>query len=144
VAYPPLLCLPTEADYQRHFEAAYCRATIMTFDGIRVFFPLGSFQHAFFKSQRGKRATKTAILARERAERMDWIAAALKDPSSERYEGWDKRSKTYDPKRRVTLVQGDYVVVIQLNGPGRAFFVTAFVADSPATLAAIRTSPVWR
>ena len=142
--YPPLLAYVAVDEYREHYERNYCRRAIYTFDGVRVYFPKGSFWHAFFRSQRGKKAKKTLILAPERAVRMDWIAAALLDPSSERYVGWDKRRKIHDPARRVTVVQGDYVVVIQLNGPGRAFFITAFVADSASTLAEIRKSPVWK
>jgi hypothetical protein len=144
VAYPPPLLYATAAEYELHFEAHYCRVTIHTFDGIRVFFPRSAFQHAFFHSKRGRVAVKTSVFARERAKRMDWIAAALQDPSSDRFVGWDSKTKAYDFSRRVTLVQGDYVVVIAITGPGKASFITAFVADSATTLAAIRSSPRWK
>jgi hypothetical protein len=72
------------------------------------------------------------VFSTKRAERIDWIKAALEDPHSERYEGWDKQRKRYDPSRRVTLVMGNYVVVIALKGQQRADFVTAYVADTPA------------
>lgn len=55
----------------------------------------------------------------------------------------DRTKKTYDKTRRVTLVCGNYVVVIAITGPARANFVTAYVADTPRTLAKLKTSPKW-
>jgi len=40
-------------------------------------------------------------------------------------------------------VQKDYVVVIVLLGNQKAEFITAYVADTPTTLAKIRSSPKW-
>ena len=78
-----------------------------------------------------------------RAERLLWIRAALQDPDSERYIGWDKSKKTYDKSRRVALVKDNYVVIIVLTGELKADFVTAFVADSERTLSRIKSGPQW-
>ena len=74
---------------------------------------------------------------------MDWIAAALQDSASERYFGWDNTRKRVDRTRRVTVVMGDYVVIIALKNSNEAWFVTAFVADSGRTLNLLRRGPVW-
>jgi predicted amidophosphoribosyltransferase len=34
---------------------------------------------------------------------MDWIQAALQDPESERYQGWDRDKKRHDKSRRVAI-----------------------------------------
>ena len=62
----------------------------------------------------------------------DAYRCALEDPKSERYQGWDKKRKRYDPNRRVPLVMGNYVVVIAIKKRGSADFVTAYVADTPS------------
>mgnify|MGYP006971726858 CR=1 FL=1 len=51
--------------------------------------------------------------------------------------------KRYARSRRVAVVVGDYVVVIRLSNYQKAQFVTAYVADSPSTLAKIKGSPKW-
>ena len=65
----------------------------------------------FFESVK----TKDDTFSQMRAERIDWIRAALEDPKSERYVGWDKKRKRLDRRRRVTLVMGNYVVVIGIS-----------------------------
>lgn len=147
MAYPPLLELPGEAEYRAHFEATYCRGPIRAFDGIEVRFRKRDFDHCCFESSR-RDGAKDAF-SQPRAKRLDWIKAALQDPSSECYQGWDKKRKRYDGSRRVTVVMGNYVVVIALEGNGRADFVTAFLADTPAapgrpsTVDMIRRGPKW-
>ncbi len=85
----------------------------------------------------------------KRAERIDWIKAALQDPDSEREVGWNKQKKRYEKSRRVTIVMQNYVVVIQLTGHKKANFVTAYLADTPgsksrpSTVDQIRTGPKW-
>ncbi len=74
---------------------------------------------------------------------MDWIKAALQDPSADLYVGWDKNSKSYTRRRRVCVVSGNYVVVIAITGTARANFITAYLADTPRTLQMIRKSPRW-
>lgn len=141
MAYPPFLHLPDEAAYRAHFESTYCRGPISTFDGLNVRFQKRDFEHCCFESTNRDRI-KNAF-SQPRAQRMDWIRAALQDPGSERFVGWDRDRKKYDRTRRVTLVMGDYVVVILLTKPGEARFITAYVADTRASLLKIRSSPIW-
>jgi hypothetical protein len=140
-AYPPLLKLADEAAYRARFEAIYCHGPIATFDGIQVRFRKGDFDHCFFESSHRDRVKDAFSPAR--AERLEWIQVALQDASAERYVGWDRDRRTYDKSRRVTVVCGDYVVVIAMTGLGKANFVTAFVADTPNSLSRIRKSPRW-
>lgn len=76
-----------------------------------------------------------------RAERIEWIGIALSDAVADRFVGWDKKTKSYDRSRRVTLVCGNYVVVIAIIRPGEANFVTAFVADTTRVILDIRQGP---
>lgn len=140
-AYPPLLKLADEAAYRARFEAIYCAGTVTTFDMIAVRFQKRDFDHCFFESSLRNRIKDT--FSQLRAERLEWIAVALQDASADRFQGWDRDTKTYDKNRRVTLVCGNYVVVIALIGPKSARFITAYVADTPNTLAKIKTSPKW-
>jgi len=145
VTYPPLLNLANEAAYRVHFETTYCQGPIRTFDGIEVRFRKSDFDHCCFESSR-RNGVKNKF-SPKRAARLDWIKAALEDPSSERYQGWDKNRKRHDPNRRVTLVMGNYVVVIAIKGQNQADFVTAYVADTAgrpgraSTVDKIRRSP---
>jgi hypothetical protein len=139
---PALIKYATEYDYRLHYQRFYCDSRVTTFDGLRVYFPRSGFDHAFFESADRRRADKS-IFSRERAERIDWIAAALQDGAAELYVGWDNRRRVPLPDRRVTVVYGDYVVVLQLQlAKGSATFITAFVATARA-LEKIRTSPKW-
>jgi hypothetical protein len=137
--YPPLVNYSLEEEYRRHFERVYCSGPVVTFDDIPVRFRKKDFDHAFFESRQAKDDTFSII----RAERIDWIKAALKDTHSERYVGWDNKQKRYDRKRRVALVMGSYVVVIALTAAGSGIFITAYVADSEKTLKLIRQGPRW-
>ena len=137
--YPPLVSYQSEERYRLHFEQVYCRGPIITFDGIPVRFKKGDFNHVFYESVR----TKDDSFSHMRAERIDWIRAALEDPKSERYVGWDKKRKRLDKRRRVTLVMGNYVAVIGISARRKARFITAFVADSEHTLRMIRQNPKW-
>ena len=147
MSYPPLATYRTEAEYRLHFDQVYCRGSIKTFDGILVRFRKSIFEHCFFESSRRDKSKDTFSI--KRAERIDWIKRALCDPDSERYVGWDKRRKRYNRSRRVTIVMGNYVVVIKLTGTGKADFVTAFLADThrsmgrPSTIDLIRRGPKW-
>ena len=142
-----LLQLQSMTRYRTHFERVFCQGPVRTFDGIEVRFRKTDFDHCCFESSK-QDGTKDTF-SQKRAERLDWIKAALEDENAERYQGWDKHQKRYDPKRRVTLVMGDYVVVITLTGQNRADFVTAYVADTPAppgresTVDKIRKGPKW-
>lgn len=141
-AYPPLLKLADEAAYRARFEAIYCADAVKTFDGIKVRFRKKNFDHCFFESSQRNRNKDTFSLLR--AERLEWIAVALQDAAAERFQGWDRVKKTYDKKRRVTLVCEKYVVVIALTQqPKSAEFITAYVAYTTSTLAKLKTSPKW-
>ena len=140
-AYPPLLELADEAAYRMRFEALYCRGTIATFDVIQVRFRKTDFDHCFFESSQRNRVKDT--FSDLRAKRLEWIQVALQDVSAQRFVGWDRDTKTYDKHRRVTLVCGDYVVVIALKGLASAIFVTAYVVDTPKSLQSIQKSPLW-
>jgi hypothetical protein len=137
--YPPLVKYLSEQKYRQHFEDVYCKQPLLTFDGISVRFRKSNFDHAFFESKNAKDDTFSMI----RAERMDWIKAALEDPNSDRFVGWNNRLKCYDNTRRVTIVLKNYVIIIGITKKGAGFFITAFVADSDRTLSLIRKGPRW-
>ena len=141
MTFPPLVYYRTVQEYRVHFENKYCHGPITTFDGIAVRFRKILFNHCFFESTRRNQVKD--IFSNQRAERIDWIRAALEDPNAELHIGWDGKKKRYDRSHRVAVVAGDYVVVIRLSGNRKAQFVTAYVADSPSTLAKIKGSPKW-
>lgn len=140
---PPLLRLPDEAAYRSHYERTLCRGGIFTHDGIPVFFRREEFDHAFFESS--TRRGENDVFSVVRAERMDWIAAALADHGAQRFQGWLKRERRHDPTRRVTVVTGDFVVVIALSkrrdGRLKAKFITCYKADN--SIAKILNAPLW-
>lgn len=145
MAYPSLVVHETENEYRAHFGRVYCVAPVRTFDGIMVRFRRRDFDHCFFETV----CAKDDTFSHQRAERIDWIKVALQDRHSERYVGWNSKRKCHDYNRRVTIVMGDYVVVIAITGPSKADFVTAFVADTrtrrgrPSTIDMIRSGPKW-
>ena len=141
MAYPPLVQYQTVDEYRAHYEQVYCRKPIITFDGIAVRFRKSRFGHCFYESTQRKQIKDEFSI--QRAERIDWIKAALQDTDAELYVGWDGTRKRYDRNHRVTLVVGNYVVVIRLSSMKSAQFVTAFVADSPSTLQKIKRNPKW-
>lgn len=98
---------------------------------MRVMFPRGSFEHLFYESSRRRGGHKDTF-SRKRAERIDWMAAALSDEGAEIYQGWDRRRKKPTPKRLVFIVQSNYVVIIRRASKNRASIVTAFPASQSA------------
>ena len=149
MTYPPLLQLASQEEYQTQWEIHYCQQPIFTFDEIRVRFRKEDFAHAFYESVRAKAAKD--VFSTKRAERLPWIKVALQDSASERFIGWDNTKKRYDHSRRVTIVMGDYVVVIALlsKRSNEARFITAYVGDSIgrngrlSTIELIRSGPLW-
>ena len=140
--YPALLKLPEQGLYKDYFEKEYCKRPVITFDNIPVFFHRSKFEHAFFESS--DRAGNKDTFSLLRAERMPWIKTTLKDPNADLYFGWDNKKKKHDLKKRVAVVQGNYVVIISLNKTAsKAFFVTAFVADSGRSIRMIKQNPKW-
>jgi hypothetical protein len=108
-----------------------------------VYFPKQQFDDAFFESA-NRRARDKSVFSLARAERIDWIRAALEDPKAELYQGWDRDRKVIDRDRRITVVYGNYVVVLLVRrNRNSATFITAYVAEAN-TIQKIRNSPRWR
>lgn len=140
--YPALLKLPNQYAYQVFYEKNYCQKPTNTFDNIPVFFHRSKFFHAFFESS--NKAGSKDVFSQARAERMHWIKITLEDSTAEIYLGWDNKKKKHEFKKRVAVVQGNYVVIISLNKNfTKGFFVTAFLADSGRTLRLIKQNPRW-
>jgi hypothetical protein len=141
---PPLLIYNEISEYKSHYERHYQRGNIVTFDGIRIYFKPQKFGHAFYQNSQKCKGPKDEF-SPERAQRMDWIKATLENPQAEIYMGWDSYTKLYQENRRVTVVYGNFVVVVELslNGLGqlKGNFITCYVAD--ASINKIRTSPSW-
>jgi hypothetical protein len=142
MAMPPLKTFADEVECGLYYKQVYCSGPIPTFDGIMVRFDRRDFLHLFFESS--NRDGNKDTFSTRRAERIDWIKAALEDPGADLYQGYDSETKTYLPGRRVCVVSGNYVVVISLLGGNRAKIVTAFVIDDPKVLALIKASPKWK
>lgn len=139
---PELVNYITETEYRQHYESIYSRGIHHTFDGFRVFFSKQQFNDAFFESA-NRRARDKSIFSRQRAERIDWIGTALREATSELYAGWDRNKKQINKARRVCLVYGDYVVVLQVNRAKQtANFITVYIADQHM-IASIRQNPRW-
>lgn len=143
MSYPPLVKHPKEDDYRQHFRDKYCKKSIMTFDGIPVRFAEKDFGHAFYESRSSTQPTKD-MFSIERAERIDWIEAALLDNNASLHYGWDSKKKKVNAARRVAIANGNYVVVIQIMKSGKARFVTAFPASASRTVLLIGASPKWQ
>ncbi|MHA7130925.1 hypothetical protein [Algoriphagus namhaensis] len=95
------------------------------------------FNHVFFESADRKPGDKS-ILSLNRLEKILWIKAALQDPEAILKTGWDKSTKSYFDDRRISIVKGNYVVVIRFTGFLKAKLVTAYekndienIMDSP-------------
>ncbi|MFP3975847.1 MAG: hypothetical protein ACLFVK_06460 [Dehalococcoidia bacterium] len=132
----------TEDEYRRHFRQKYCQARIATFDGILVRFSMKDFDHAFYECSTSIWPSKNKF-SLPRAERIDWIEAALLDNTAKLKIGWDNKKKKLNKSRRVIVANGNYVVVIQLLKSGNARFITAFLADNYRTLLQILSLPDW-
>ncbi len=141
MALPPLLKLSNEIAYRNHFWSHYVKASpLATFDGIEVRFFARNFGHAFFTEfKRGSGIKDRFDLSR--VERMDWIAAVLRDPRVELY----RRMMPNGKVRRIALLSPErYAVIITLEkGLKRASFVTAYVVNSDSALAKIWSNPKW-
>lgn len=140
----PLLHLETPGEYKRHYERHYQRVNITTADGIRVYFKPQKFGHAFYENSQRRKGPKDEF-SPERAQRMDWIKLTLEHPDAELFMGWNKDEKCYEEDRRVSVVYGNFVVVIELSlnreGVLKGNFVTCYVADR--SINQIKQSPKW-
>jgi len=142
MSMPPLRHFANELQCGLHYKAVYCSSPIPTFDGIMVRFDKRDFFHLFYESS-GRNGKKDTFSTR-RAERIDWIKAALQDPAAELYQGYDNQKKSPCPDRRVCVVSADYVVVIDVLDEKKAKIITAFVVDNPAVLQSIKSAPKWK
>ncbi|MGB4247145.1 MAG: hypothetical protein WBJ75_05435 [Pseudohongiellaceae bacterium] len=143
MALPPLVHYATLNEYRLHYEQAYCRNAIHSFDGIRVHFSPDKFDHMFYESS--ARDGRKDVFSPVRAQRIDWIKATLEHPEAALFEGWDKVHRRYDATRRVAVVYEDFVVIVvmRLNEDGnlKANFVTCYQADN--SIGKIRNAPTW-
>ena len=143
MALPPLVHYATVAEYRSNYERVYCRSNLQTFDGIRVYFAAGKFDHVFYESTAWD--GRKDVFSPVRAQRVDWIKATLEHPMAALFEGWDKASRKYDATRRVAVVYEDFVVVVAMglkqDGSLKANFVTCYQADN--SIGKIRSSPTW-
>lgn len=135
----------TEADMRRIWAEEYCRKVIKTHDGIRVHFYDSNFDHAFYESSvrngsRNKPKSKD-IFSYSRAARMMWIKDVLADKEAKMYVGYDSKEKGYIRSKRVSVVKGNYVVVIQLYKEKQARFITAYIANN--SIDKITSGPEW-
>ncbi|TKJ42757.1 hypothetical protein CEE36_06645 [candidate division TA06 bacterium B3_TA06] len=137
--YPPLVYYRGIDEYRNHYIHKYCNRKIYTFFGMRVFFPRGSFEHLFYESSK-KLPDHKDTFARDRAERIDWIAAALQDRDAEIFQGWDRVKKRIDPTRLVFVVQSNYIVVVKKEDWDTGVIRTAFLAK-PWPLQMIKSKP---
>lgn len=143
MALPPLVHYASVAEYRAHYERLYCRDSVHTFDGIRVYFAATKFDHAFYESS--ARDGRKDMFSAVRAARIDWIKATLAHPQATLFEGWDSVTRRHDSTRRVAVVYEDFVVVVamglKVSGELKANFVTCYQADN--SIGKIKTSPTW-
>lgn len=136
----------TESQFRQMWHEEYATKQIYTHDGIHVSFYDDNFDHAFFESS-GRNVSKKSdkhkdVLSLQRLARMMWIKDVLMDESAKMVKGYDSKTKSYVSNKRVSIVKGNYVVVIQLYGtPVKAKFITAYVADN--SIDKILSSPKW-
>ena len=135
----------TEEELRRIWAEEYCRKVIKTHDGIRVHFYDSNFDHAFYESSvrngSSNKPKSKDIFSPRRAARMMWIKDVLVDKEAKMYVGYDSKTKGYTRSKRVSVVKGDYVVVIQLYKEDQARFITAYVADN--SISKITSGPEW-
>lgn len=135
----------TVEDLRRIWAEEYCRKVIKTHDGIRVHFYDSNFDHAFYESSvrngSSNKPKSKDIFSYRRAARMMWIKDVLADKNAKMYIGYDSKIKGYIRSKRVSVVKGDYVVVIQLYKEDHARFITAYVADN--SIEKIKKGPEW-
>lgn len=135
----------TEDELRELWRQEYCRQEIYTHDGVRVKFYDSNFDHAFYESsvrkQSGHKQGHKDVLSPVRLSRMLWIKDTLVDPDAVMYDGYDSKKKKHNPNKRVSVVKGNYVVVIELQKQGHATFITAYVADN--SIEKIKQSPKW-
>ncbi len=133
----------TEAELREIWNKEYCEGLIKTFDEITVQFFSSMFDHCFFESA-NRRAKDKSVLSYNRLEKIYWIKEALTDPDAILKIGWSAKTKSYDDSRRVTLVKGNYIVVIVIFADKKARFITAYEVNDDDNLELIKNSPNFR
>ncbi|MCI0515286.1 hypothetical protein L0128_18890 [candidate division KSB1 bacterium] len=125
--------LPDE--YRSYYLNKYVRRKIITFDNIEVKFTINQFNHAFYKASIPN-VTYKDLFDRDRAERIDWIEYTLNSGYAEVYLKLDNRL------RRLHILLDNYVVVINIsmNNEKRAFFITAYLADTEQHIKLLKTN----
>ncbi|QEG34861.1 hypothetical protein Pr1d_21490 [Bythopirellula goksoeyrii] len=139
MAVPCFLNLTDETCYRTHFENNYCKAPIMTYDGIAVRFRKKDFDHCCFQSS--LRNSDKDTFSIPRAIRLDWIRFVLQNRDAPKYQGWNKKKRCHDPDRRVAL-EGNYIVVIAMISDTKANFITAYPAEQYA-INLVKKGPKW-
>ncbi len=133
----------SEEVLRKMWSETYCSKPIVTFDQIEVRFYSNMFDHCFYESADRRKGDKS-ILSYNRLEKFFWIKDALEDPDSVLKKGWNSKTKSYDDSRRVTLVKGNYIVVILIYQKKKARFITAYEVNNDENLQKIRNSPDWK
>lgn len=137
------LFLANEKEYKKYFINNFCNKEIFTYDNLKVKFYEDQFEHCFFESKDYQKRDKS-IFSIERSERMNWIKETLKNPKTEMFVGWDRDRKTFNYKRRISLISPEnYVVVINIIDSKKAKFITAYPA-SETNATKIRNNPKWK
>lgn len=138
---PEFVYLDSEEEYRKYYIEKYCNRKIETWNHVEVKFYSDKFEDAFFESVNNKKRDKTKFSI-ERAKRIDWVEAALKNENAEIYQGWDRDKKQLSKNRRVVVISPEnYVVILNLLKDGSAKFITAYLADSPMTAKLIKKGP---
>lgn len=132
----------TEDELRQIWQEEYCSQKIFTFDNIEVKFFPEMFDHCFYESANRKKKDKS-ILSLNRLEKIYWIKETLQDKDALLKQGWIKKNKSYTNSRRVTLVKGNYIVVILIFKKNKARFITAYEVDNDENLEDIKSSPDW-
>lgn len=143
MALPALVHYGTAVEYRQHFEREYCRGTIVTFDGIRVYFAAEKFGHAFYEST--SRGGRKDVFSPVRAQRIGWIRHTLEHPDAALFAGWNKETRQPDVTRRVAVVYEDFVVIVAMSlrqdRQLKAKFITCYQADN--SIGKIRAAALW-
>ena len=138
----PFVKYKTIQEYLNHFEKVYCKGNIRTFDNIPVYFRKSDFNHCFYETVKLKDDT----FSWKRAKRIDWIKETLEDPNADLRCGWIKKKNKINFKRRVAIVNNNYIVIILIgkkkDGSLKANFITAFIADK--SINKILKMPNWK
>lgn len=132
----------TEDELRQIWQEEYCSQKIFTFDNIEVKFFPEMFDHCFYESANRRKKDKS-ILSLNRLEKIYWIKETLQDKDALLKQGWIKKNKSYTNSRRVTLVKGNYIVVILIFKKNKARFITAYEIDNDENLEDIKSSPDW-